>query len=105
MVELNIPIERVVRHYDASRKNCPESMKENNWAEWYEFKKKLIEEEQPMAQTIYNKVDDVPEYARPTIQKLLDKGFLKGDDEGLLNLSVDMLRIFVVLDRSGAFDN
>lgn len=104
MVELNIPIERVVRHYDASRKNCPASMKENNWAEWYEFKKKLIEEEQPMAQPIYNKVDDVPEYARPTIQKLLDKGFLKGDDKGLLNLSVDMLRTFVVLDRSGAFD-
>lgn len=105
MIELNIPIERVVRHYDASRKSCPNSMKANNWAEWCEFKKKLIEEEQSMAQTIYNKVDDVPEYARPTIQKLLDKGFLKGDDKGLLNLSVDMLRTFVVLDRSGAFDN
>lgn len=29
MKELNIPLERVVRHYDASRKNCPASMSKN----------------------------------------------------------------------------
>ena len=58
-----------------------------------------------MAQTIYNKIDDVPEYARPTIQKLLDTGSLKGDEKGLLKLSEEMLRIFVILDRSGLFDN
>ena len=41
MSELNIPIERVVRHYDASRKNCPASMSNNNWLLWHTFKAPL----------------------------------------------------------------
>lgn len=41
MKELNIPADRVVRHYDASRKSCPNSMKSNSWQKWKEFKKKL----------------------------------------------------------------
>ncbi|MFA7628650.1 MAG: N-acetylmuramoyl-L-alanine amidase [Candidatus Dojkabacteria bacterium] len=41
MSELNIPIERVVRHYDASRKNCPASMSNNNWLLWNTFKAQL----------------------------------------------------------------
>lgn len=36
-----IPLERVVRHYDASRKLCPRSMSANNWQKWWEFKKSL----------------------------------------------------------------
>ena len=102
MKELNIPIERVVRHYDASRKSCPNSMSKNNWAEWHLFKQKLIEEEEIGMR--YDKINDVPDYARPTITKLLDKGSLKGDNDGRLNLSDDMLRVFVVLDRSGLFN-
>ncbi len=34
----NIPIENVIRHYDASRKNCPASMSKNNWEAWNAFK-------------------------------------------------------------------
>lgn len=42
MKELDIPAERVVRHYDASRKNCPASMSGDGWAKWKEFKKKIM---------------------------------------------------------------
>ena len=41
MTEMNIPIDRVVRHYDASGKNCPASMSANNWALWNTFKVQL----------------------------------------------------------------
>lgn len=41
MVMHNIPAERVVRHYDASRKNCPASMSANNWKLWWEFKERI----------------------------------------------------------------
>lgn len=41
MKKFNIPLDRVVRHYDASRKNCPSSWNHNNWAKWYEFKKDI----------------------------------------------------------------
>ena len=36
-----IPLERVVRHFDASHKICPRSMSANNWQKWWEFKKSL----------------------------------------------------------------
>lgn len=53
--------------------------------------------------TRYNTVDELPEWAKPTIQKLLDKGLLSGDGKNL-DLSADMIRVFVVLDRNGTFD-
>ncbi|MEA4827620.1 MAG: N-acetylmuramoyl-L-alanine amidase [Clostridium sp.] len=42
MAQYNIPLDRVVRHYDASRKNCPASMSANGWAKWNWFKNQLI---------------------------------------------------------------
>lgn len=41
MKKYNIPICRVVRHYDASRKKCPKSFMNNNWRKWYQFISKL----------------------------------------------------------------
>lgn len=43
MQELNIPAERVVRHFDASKKKCPASMSENNWEKWEKFKEAIME--------------------------------------------------------------
>lgn len=104
MSELNIPIERVVRHYDASRKNCPKTFNKNgNWNKWYEFKQQLVEngDEDEM---IYNYIDkNMPEWARPTIQKLVDKGLLKGNEKGELGLNDTMLKIFVINDRAGLY--
>lgn len=37
----NIPLNNVVRHYDASRKNCPAKFSANNWARWWSFKNRL----------------------------------------------------------------
>ena len=57
--------------------------------------------EKPM---IYNYIDkNMPEWARPTVQKLVDKGFLKGDGGGL-GLTDDLLRILVINDRAGLYD-
>lgn len=41
MKKFNIPIERVVRHYDASRKSCPNHMRQNNWSKWWKFKEDI----------------------------------------------------------------
>lgn len=43
MNKYNIPIENVVRHYDASRKLCPAKLSSNNWKAWFEFKELLKE--------------------------------------------------------------
>lgn len=44
MKKYNVPIENVVRHYDASRKICPNNMSANDWEKWKEFKSKLAED-------------------------------------------------------------
>lgn len=124
MSELGIPADRVVRHYDASRKNCPATMSTNNWAKWYLFKKAVTNKEGltldqynelkkriddlsakiPEPTMIYAWIDNnMPEWARPTIEKLYSSGYLKGDSQGRLNLDYNTLRILVVLDRAGAF--
>ena len=41
MNKYNIGIDNVVRHYDASRKGCPNSFMANNWSKWYDFKDRL----------------------------------------------------------------
>ena len=52
---------------------------------------------------IYNYIDEnLPDWATPTIQKLVRKGYLQGTGDGL-NLDDTMLRLLVILDRAGVF--
>ena len=51
----------------------------------------------------YNTVQDCPSWARKTIQKLIDKGYLSGDGQKL-DLSHDMVRMLVINDRAGMYD-
>jgi N-acetylmuramoyl-L-alanine amidase len=73
MKELNIPIERVVRHYDASHKNCPASMSSNNWAAWYVFKERIKESDE-MAQF----TDTKGHFAEKDIEELFKMGIVNG---------------------------
>ena len=41
MKKFNIPPEKVCRHYDVSRKDCPHNLRENNWQKWWEFKEQI----------------------------------------------------------------
>lgn len=43
MKKYNIPFDKVVRHYDASRKLCPAKLSKNNWEAWKAFKAQLQE--------------------------------------------------------------
>lgn len=53
---------------------------------------------------IYDHIDDnMPDWAKPTIQKLTDKGYLKGGSDGKLGLTEDVMRILVINDRAGVY--
>ena len=54
----------------------------------------------------YNTLSEIPMWARATIEKLISQGALKGNDEsgGSLNLSLDMIRVFVVHDMMGLYN-
>lgn len=128
MKELNIPVDKVVRHYDASGKLCPKSMYRGDWERWKSFKEairkgenmtgneyqELKEKISGLTETvnqlateveniknpmIYNYIDDnMPAWARPTIEKLVEKGVLKGNENGL-NLNENLMRTLVIMDR------
>lgn len=101
MKKYNIPLERVIRHYDVTGKRCPAPFVDNVEL-WNSFKERLKDkEEEDMPR--YNKLEEIPNYAKETIQKLIDKEILKGDGTGL-DLSEDMIRILVINDRSGLYD-
>ena len=126
----NIPIDRIIRHYDVNGKICPRPWVEDE-TQWAQFKNRLEGEEIDMEElqklradleyfmaavdrlgdritklenpTVYNYIDSVPTWARDTVQKLCDKGILVGDGTGLA-LTDDMLRTLTLLDRAGTFD-
>ncbi|MBR1760897.1 MAG: N-acetylmuramoyl-L-alanine amidase [Schwartzia sp.] len=51
----------------------------------------------------YNALAEMPDWAKPTIEKMIAKKLLSGDGKGL-DLSHDMLRVFVIHDRAGLYD-
>ncbi len=125
MDKYNIDIDHVVRHYDVTLKDCPKTFLDNSV--WEKFKlqimngsdDKMTEAEKAKIQAIddsltnlygivqdikdrnpvYNTVADVPDWGRPTIQKLIGDGILKGDNNGNINVSEEMLRVLVILQR------
>ena len=118
MAKYHIPVSRVCRHYDVTRKNCPEPWIRNPQL-WEKFKTMLTEkevEDMTEAQTraiakqeianaekakkVYDTVDAVPAWGKATVQKLVNKGFLQGDDQGKLALTTDLLRLLVINDRA-----
>lgn len=47
--------------------------------------------------------ENLPEWAVPTVTKLVNKGILKGNSKNSLELSRLMMRVLVILDRAGIF--
>lgn len=95
MKKHDVPIGRVIRHYDVTGKICPAPFVGAGHEDWKEFKE-LVNMKK------YEKLEEIPAWGQPTIQKLMDAGFLAGTGTGL-DLSYDMVRMLVILDRAGVF--
>ncbi len=64
MIKLNIPVERVVRHYDASKKLCPASLSQNDWQMWKNFKEELIVSDELTVKMSAGLSDETIEYLK-----------------------------------------
>ena len=95
MARYAIPLDHVLRHYDVTGKLCPRPLIDEG--AWADFKKRLEGEEM----TCYKTIGDVPADYRPAVQKLLDAGALKGYGDGTIQVSEDLCRTAVILDRLG----
>ena len=92
-----IPSGWVLQHFHWNMKNCPRRLRR---AGWEEFKQAIELEEEAMER--YHRLQELPDWGRPTVQRLLQAGLLLGDGEGM-NLSMDMLRLLVINDRAGLY--
>lgn len=112
----HVPVSRICRHYDVTHKECPEPWVRNP-NRWENFKKMLTEKEvedmteqqtRAIAQQeikkanakVYDRVQDCPEWAKDTVQRLVNKGFLQGDENGKLGLTEELMRVLVINDRA-----
>ena len=92
MKKYNVPVERVIRHYDVTGKVCPKPFVDDEKA-WKEFKERLVDNMEKR----YNKISELPTWAKPTIQKFVNEG--KIADGNKLDMSEDMLRVLVIINR------
>ena len=112
LIEFGWGIERVKKHQDFSGKYCPHRTLELGWERFLkkvELYMDLLARVEALEKNtdkfIYAWVDDnMPDWAKPTVTKLMEKGYLKGDEEGKLNLDKNMLRMLVINDRAGLYD-
>lgn len=99
MQRYGIDTDHVLRHYDVTGKRCPMPWVDDP-AQWDAFKAMLTtntDEEDDMVR--YDSIDDVPGWAQDTVRALMDAGALQGDDQGRLDLSLDMIRGMVIGKR------
>lgn len=99
MKDYDIPLDHVVRHWDVTGKECPAPMIGDSVL-WEDF----IDMLEDYDKVRYKYYEDMPTWAQPTVSKLVRKGLLKGDGDGVLDLSEDALKVFVVNDRAGLYD-
>ncbi|QGG47661.1 peptidoglycan recognition protein family protein [Heliorestis convoluta] len=84
----NIPVENVVSHKKWSNKQCPHRILPR-WGAFIETIKEKASEK-----TVAKRFDEVPDWARPSVKKLMDRGII-GDPVG----DATFYRIAVILDR------
>ena len=100
MQRYGIDTEHVVRHYDVTGKRCPMPWVDDP-AQWTAFKDMLKQNDNDEEEDVmrYNSINEVPDWARGTIEEMMNEGLIAGTGGGNLDLSTDMVRMFYVMKR------
>ena len=101
LTEHGLTIKELRRHADWVEKDCPRILIDpvyiyRNYG-WHWFVGQVEEEMKKMNTKRYNSINEIPEWGKATVQKLIDKGAIA--DRNKLDLSEDMLRVLVILSR------
>ena len=93
----------LTRHNMFSNQVCPGPYLQSRFSELVETVNNILNPSE-VSEMRYNKVDEMPLWAQPTIQMLVEKGVLRGHGANNLDLSMDMIRIYVTNYRAGLYD-
>lgn len=108
MAAYGVTSDRVLRHYDVTGKNCPAPMVENPQL-WEDFKKELegvdtMLDYPEWALKTYHWYDDMPEWARASVQKAVRKGIVSVNEDNSVTVLGANLQPLVYMDRAGMLD-
>ena len=70
----------------------------------FEALKKEVKTLKSQVEKVYHYTCELPDYAKPTIQKLLDKKLYAGLSDSDLNLPENLMRTLVINDRAGLYN-
>lgn len=70
----------------------------------FEALQSRVNELEKKVERVYHYTLELPEWAKPTVQKLCDKGLYKGLSDADLNLPESLMRVLVINDRAGLYD-
>lgn len=98
MKEHNVQVDNIKRHYDASRKICPQNMSEDNWKLWYQFIERIKEminaENKPKKYNINFCLAFQKWYNQFTKAKLVEDGIYGPNTEKALEKISSIIRDF-----------
>lgn len=96
---------RLKREYKTPEKfmdTWEEAMTDNERKAFEELKSK-VNELAESAERVYHYTAELPDWAQPTMQKLMDMGIYAGSAEDDLNLPESLMRVLVINDRAGLY--
>lgn len=101
MAKYNIPIERVIRHFDVSGKHCPAYFMDAD--AWETFKARLVEKEKDEMK-LFKYVNELP-YGQDAVTRAIQSGHIKLNEDGSMGLWEANIQTVILMDRAGLFDN
>lgn len=78
LYERNWGVDKLVRHFDWSGKNCPNIMSANNWADWYKFKDRVQKELDKLSKPEEKVVQTISSWAKDGEKFILEHGISDG---------------------------
>ena len=122
MVKYNLSLDRVIRHYDVTGKDCPSPMvdaNKNGPDNWIKFKEKVKkyydiitiknsvnidfeasnQNKGGVEPVVYHALEEVPEWGKTQVKWFIDNGYLTGIGKGDLSITEDLLRVLIILYR------
>ena len=102
LLRYKLTTDNLYRHYDITGKACHVYFYKNE-DEWEKFKKDVQEKMEDLQMVRYQALEEIPEWYKPTIEKLVNAKILSGNGKGL-DLSEDNARQWTMMDRLGVLD-
>jgi len=99
LVKRGWDIKKVTKHQDYSGKYCPHRTLDMGWQRFLNMIKKEMELIVLTEIKRYKNISEMPEFYQGYIKKWVDAGYIKGNKDGTLDFTEDMVRCLIIAER------